>query len=206
MTTFFLIRHGQKQAIKEDPSLSEVGLIQVKHTAAFLQKIRIHKVFSSPLKRCLETAAIIAQSQGLEVLINKNLRERFNWGDDPSLDFENFLRLWEHSTLHRDFQPKYGDSSKNAGRRLENLINNLNQKYPEKFLTLVAHGGVISDLIRNIFSEKELFEHSIHCPEKLEKNIKEASITILIKKNSKFILKEIGSIKHFPKFLYRKYR
>ena len=39
MTTFYLLRHGVKEAIKGNPPLSELGVTQAKETARFLKKV-----------------------------------------------------------------------------------------------------------------------------------------------------------------------
>jgi probable phosphoglycerate mutase len=57
-----LIRHGlpvrrELDTGRADPELSEAGQAQAHHLAAYLSTERIDAVYSSPLRRALETAA-----------------------------------------------------------------------------------------------------------------------------------------------------
>ncbi len=69
-----LIRHGETEFNRADifrgradPPLNERGLRQARAAAARLAALEMEAVYSSPLKRAMQTAGIIAGSHGLEV-------------------------------------------------------------------------------------------------------------------------------------------
>ncbi|MBI2049596.1 histidine phosphatase family protein [Candidatus Roizmanbacteria bacterium] len=198
MNYFYLIRHAQKQNLKGDPDLSELGIKQVHFTTDYLRKFPIKSIYSSSLLRAKQTAEYIAKSFNLKVIIEKNLNERINWGDDPELSFEEFLKLWERTSLDRKFKPKVGDSSYKAGERLRDVIENISKENDNSHIVLVTHGGIIVDFLRNIFSEGLLRKFKSDFFEEREKLIKECSITIVKKNRSNFFLEELASIDHLP--------
>lgn len=198
MNYCYLVRHGEKNSTKGDPSLSVLGKNQAQLTANYLKKFPIVRIYTSPLKRCWETAEIIAKTLKLSFDIEEDLRERINWGDDPNLSFEEFLKLWEKTSINRDWKPQFGDSSKNAGKRLEQVIKEFSKN--NAHTVFVTSGGIITDFLRNVFSENYLRKFKSDFPEKREKYIKECSITVVRETNSNFELIKLASDDHlsFP--------
>lgn len=78
----FLLRHAESVWNKErrvqgrkDPGLSENGKRQAKATASRLKKEGIEVIYSSGLKRCAQTAGIIALRTGAEVKFRPEIEE-----------------------------------------------------------------------------------------------------------------------------------
>src|SRR5215212_12254254 len=108
--TLYLVRHGENPANlrrefsyrKVDYFLTELGVRQAEQTAAYFASLGgglerdgrgIDAIFSSPLKRALQTAEIIGAATGHEVTVIEEFRE-INCGDfdgAPPTD-----ALWEH--------------------------------------------------------------------------------------------------------------
>lgn len=88
MNRLFLVRHGENLANltlefshrKVDYSLTPRGVLQARQTAAYFRDQQIQAIYSSPLKRALETARIIAEPLGLPVTPKEAFRE-VNVGD-----------------------------------------------------------------------------------------------------------------------------
>src|SRR3989339_809422 len=196
MNTFYLIRHGQKVVETGDPGLTELGKEQVEKTAEFLRDKNISKIYSSTYKRTRETAEIINKTLNVEIIFDDKLRERMNWGSIPNQSLVEFLKEWEYSNFHRDFKPKAGISSLQSGQDALNVISEISASLPDSNIVIITHGGVICDLLRNIFLKNELRKLKQDFPEKLDKLIGECSITTLIKNSNKFSLKEIGAVNH----------
>jgi len=78
-----------------------------------------------------------------------------NWGNIPGQTFEKFLKEWEYSNTHRYFEPEAGVSSVKAGQNALNVILEVSASFPDSNTVIVTHGGVICDLLRNLFSEAE---------------------------------------------------
>lgn len=198
MIRFYLIRHGQKEKIFGDPSLTEIGRKQAEITGQFLKNKNIKSIYSSYFKRTLQTAEIIAKELNLKVQIDETLKERMNWGDKKEETFAQFLKEWRKTDIDRNYQPIQGDSSYNSGKRMEVFIQGVIISSANADIVVVTHGGIIGDFLRNIFPEKEL-------PIIIEKEtqakyieILECSITVFRSEQRKFTLEQVGSIAHLP--------
>jgi broad specificity phosphatase PhoE len=67
-TTYILVRHAEKAtAPAKDPPLTEAGRQRAQRLADDLQGTRLVAVYSSPYQRTRQTAAPVAQAQGLPV-------------------------------------------------------------------------------------------------------------------------------------------
>ena len=196
MNTFYLIRHGLKVSEAGDPGLTELGKEQARKTAEWLKDKNISKIISSTYKRTRETAEIINKTLNVGIKFDDRLRERMNLGSIPNQTLEEFLKKWEYSNLHRDFKPEAGISSSQSGKDAFNVISEISTSLPNSNIAVITHGGVICDLLRNNFSDDELRKLKSDFSEKLDKLIKECSVTTLIKNNNNFSLKEIGVVHH----------
>ena len=78
----FLIRHGQTDSNVEgryqgtlDTSLTETGIEQAIAAKKYLSKVKFSNVYSSPLKRAIQSAEIIADDCGPKISVREDLRE-----------------------------------------------------------------------------------------------------------------------------------
>src|SRR6478672_925857 len=82
-TTVYIVRHGENPANINrefsyrlvDYSLTPKGVRQAEDTARFFRDKQIDAIYSSPLKRAVETAEIIAAPLGLPVALIEEFRE-----------------------------------------------------------------------------------------------------------------------------------
>lgn len=199
MHTFYLIRHGQKYLSAGDPELTELGHQQAAATAEFMAQFPVQNIFASPSLRTQQTAAYFSQALKLPVQINALLRERANWGDDPNQNFEQFLDMWAKTTQDRNFIPKIGDSSVEAGERLEQIVELIRKDSgDDRHVILVSHGGVIGDFLRNIFGDEKLAEmlKVLEYRQPGDYKIKECSITQIEFDHQTPVLKKLASVEH----------
>jgi broad specificity phosphatase PhoE len=79
MARLFLIRHGEPEAAWggaiDDPGLSEAGRKQAEAAAATLSALGELHIISSPMRRCLETAAPYALRRGRTPVIEPRVSE-----------------------------------------------------------------------------------------------------------------------------------
>jgi broad specificity phosphatase PhoE len=86
MLTFYLVRHGTKEAVPFDPPLTKIGIKQAETTADHLKHVPFKKIVASPKLRTKQTAEIIAKQQALSVEFDQRLIERLEWETNQSLD------------------------------------------------------------------------------------------------------------------------
>ncbi len=95
-TEIIFVRHGQTDFNKQrlyfghlDPKLNETGISQLKNTKKLLHKLEknISKVYSSDLKRCVESMKLLEIDAEVEKILTEDLRE-MNFGVLEGKTFE----------------------------------------------------------------------------------------------------------------------
>jgi broad specificity phosphatase PhoE len=135
MSRLYLVRHGENIANitkefsykKVDYSLTDKGIVQAKNIAKYCKKMGFSKIYSSPLKRAIETAEIIASELHEKVEILENFRE-INVGDlegrkdiSGAWDIHNkIVDEW----LNGNYEP-YMPNGENAFELAERFINGI---------------------------------------------------------------------------------
>ena len=101
MTEIILVRHGETDwNVAEvfrgriDVELNETGLKQAELLAGYLSSVRIDAVYSSPLKRALRTAEVIADRKKLEVNIAPGLVD-FDFGNWQGLSHQEVINKYK---------------------------------------------------------------------------------------------------------------
>lgn len=178
----FLIRHGEKLKDKGNVGLSKKGKKQALLTAEYFKQLnfKIDCIISSPEKRAIETANIIAKKLNLVVKKDHLLKERLNYGEIKNQTYKEYVKLCTISSFNRNYILPNGQSSIIAGKRIEKLIKKLS-KTNFKNIILISHGGVIADYLRNIFSENYLKQKNSYFVKKLV--VEPCSITTLLLTN-----------------------
>ena len=161
-TTLILVRHGETAHTKEkrfsgtggaDPSLDADGRAQARATADWLAPLaeEIDAVVSSPLRRTVETAEIIAERLGHQVAIEDGLAEAaFGTWDgltftEVQQQYPDDLDAWLGST---DIAPGGGESFGDADTRVRRTRDRLLAAYPGKSVIAVSHVTPIKLLVR----------------------------------------------------------
>jgi broad specificity phosphatase PhoE len=149
VTLVYLVQHGEKEPLPGDPGLTRRGQEQGRLAGRRLRGLGISALYSSPVRRARETAEGIASVTGLTVRCDARLRERLNW--DGSVPFDAFMDLWARTMRDRDWAPADGESSRQAGMRLQELLSGLADTPGP--VAAVTHGGVTVDLLRNLLGD-----------------------------------------------------
>lgn len=153
-TTVVVVQHGEKERVPGESGLTELGRDQARTAGAALRERDITVVVSSPMRRALETAQLVAEAVGVEVETDERFRERMNW--DGSEPIDSFLEDWHHASTDRDYTPRIGDSSRAAGDRFVSAMTDHAQRRPHQTFVVVAHGGVTTDGLRTIVGDGAL--------------------------------------------------
>lgn len=151
MTTLILARHGETDWNREnrfqghaDPPLNELGRRQSAELADALAAERIARVYTSPLRRASETAAIVARRLGIEVEPLEGLREIDvgSWSgltrEEVATRFPEGYARWLERAPH-GFED--GETYAQLAARVFPAIRELVERHPAETLLVVTHGG-----------------------------------------------------------------
>jgi probable phosphoglycerate mutase len=156
VTTVYFVRHGTHSLLAHTLAgrmpgvrLSEAGQEQSRLLADRLAARSggaIAAVYSSPLERCVETAAPIAARLDLEVQVADALIE-LDFGDWTGRTFESIKGdpLWPLFNTSRSLtRPPNGELMREAQTRIVSFVDEVRQRHgDEAAVVLVSHGDVI---------------------------------------------------------------
>ena len=157
MTEIILARHGETEWNVEevfrgriDIELNETGIKQAELLAEYLSGIKIDAIYSSPLRRALKTAEMIASYHKLDVEIAPGLVD-FDYGEWQSLAhqevkdrYKELYAEWINSP-DRVKMPD-GESLSDVRERALGVVSDVIAKY-EGTVVLVSHRVVNKVLI-----------------------------------------------------------
>jgi broad specificity phosphatase PhoE len=145
MIELVVVRHGETientKGICQGQThgtLSEKGKKQNILLAKELSSLEIHKIYSSPLRRALDTAKEIHQFHDIDLEVRDNLSEWYL----GSLQGKNFPLDFDITKLPDDME--------NAGlvkKRLQKLLNEIKTNHNNETILFVSHGLTIKVLI-----------------------------------------------------------
>ena len=157
MTKLILARHGETVWNVEkiyrgrtDVNLDEVGIKQAELLGKYLSNWKLEAIYSSPLRRALDTANIVARYQKIGVHIAEGFID-FDYGEWQSLPEEEAKRLYPtlhnewHNNPHKVKMPG-GESLEDVRKRAVAIVNDVLPKYQGSIL-LVSHRVVNKVLI-----------------------------------------------------------
>ena len=147
MTKIYFIRHAQsdnKNSDNRNRPLTEKGMVDRKLVTDFLQDKSIDIVLSSTFKRAIDTVKPFAISQGLEIELIEDFREReADWMPDIA-DFYTFAkRQWS------DFSYALPGDENLTDVQTRNIaaFKNVLEKYKDKNIAIGTHGTALSTII-----------------------------------------------------------
>lgn len=158
MTRFILVRHGQTEwnrverfRGRADLSLNETGIRQAEAAAARLKGQQVAVIYSSPLKRALQTADIIARELKLPVQFLEGLID-IDFGSFQGLSAEEarkkdnkLLTMW----LEQPHLVRFpnGESLDIVRQRVLKAVDELAAKHKDQTVILVSHKVVCQVLM-----------------------------------------------------------
>lgn len=151
MTRIVLTRHGHVDGIdpprfrgRADLPLSKRGELQAEALAKRLAELEHPTtIYSSPLGRCLSTAATLGHSWTLEPQSTPSLQD-LDYGDWQGQAHDEVepeqLSLWYTSPDRVRFP--HGEALQDVGLRAANLLRMLAERHPQDTVLLVGHASV----------------------------------------------------------------
>lgn len=155
MTTILIARHGESDWNREhrwqgqaDRPLTERGREQAQALAERLAHVELDTVYSSDLRRALDTASAVAQRQGLDVQVVEDLREVDvgSWSgltrEEAEERFPDGFRRWRAGFPGWDD----GETYEAMADRVLGAVERLGREHGDGQLLVVSHGGPIRAL------------------------------------------------------------
>lgn len=160
-TRLFLVRHGATALSAEDRfagatdvELSAEGRAQAERLARRLADDRIGAVYCSPLRRTLDTAALLAQPHGLTTVAKDGLREitHGRWEglsrSEVEARFPGEYAAWEEDPF--TFAPEGGESGLNVMARALPVIREIVVGHAGENVIVVSHKATLRLVISSL--------------------------------------------------------
>jgi broad specificity phosphatase PhoE len=149
-TELILIRHGYTVRVKGDyihAPLTPVGRQQAAQTGQYLfsDKQPFDGLYTSPLRRAQETAAIIASKINISPLVKKGIRE-VEGLEVPALALYEFASIFDPVEDYLDDRAGKTIRWPIKGRVSESLMEIITT-HPNQRAVVVTHSGVISSIL-----------------------------------------------------------
>ncbi len=160
-TRIFLIRHGATVLTAEDRfagatdvELSDEGREQARRLGQRLSTEKVAAVYASPLARTVETASLIAQPHGLEVVTRDGLREisHGRWEQmtrrEVEEKFPEEAAAWNEDPY--TFAPVGGESGLAVTARSLPVLLEIVRAHPSETAIVVSHKATIRLLLSSL--------------------------------------------------------
>lgn len=144
----YYVRHGQTdwnlakkmQGGQTERNLNETGIEQANETKRRLKNIKYDIVIRSPMNRAKETTEIIIEGKDIPIIIDERLRERkLGELEGNPITPECEKKIWDYN-LNIDL--KGGETLLEFEKRIIDCIKDIKEKYNDKTVLIIAHGGV----------------------------------------------------------------
>jgi phosphoserine phosphatase len=146
----FLVRHGEtnfnvegKITGQKESALTAKGILQAEKIGAYFEKIPLHKVYSSDLKRAIETAKKISPK-----IQKTSLLRELNFGNAEGKKTSQVKNIFSSGNMKAKY-PK-GESLEELKNRLKQFLTQINT---HKVNVIVAHEGT-NKMLKSILINK----------------------------------------------------
>jgi probable phosphoglycerate mutase len=179
MSLIIFMRHGQAyNNVKRllvgrnlESHLTELGRKQVKQSSELLKTIPIHKIYSSPVIRTVETSEIASATLGLDYTLDERLFE-IELGKLVGLYYDDVLSA--HGDLFAKFYSDNDDENSllefevesfgSVRERIRNLLKELAGKHVDENILLISHLDPIKAAISLAMNIKPSSVYSVQVP------------------------------------------
>lgn len=153
----YIVRHGETDSNKAkkvqgqriDEALNSEGIRQSEELTSNIDK-DFDVIFTSPLRRAVQTAEILAKEIEAPVIEKTDIIER-DYGSLSGKTWEEMFEFGEGKInfkkedyeLGYDYRPYGGECAEDTKKRLLKFIEELKKDYSNKKVLIVAHGGIL---------------------------------------------------------------
>jgi probable phosphoglycerate mutase len=153
MRELLLARHGQtdwnlahRVQGHTDTPLNAVGRAQARTLADSLAAPSLVAVYSSDLSRAYETAIAVARVHGLEVTVDRDLREK-NFGSWEGLTDTEIADRFPDAVRGRWGD---GETTEEVAERAVAAIERIRRRHPVGRVLVVSHGGALRAILDHL--------------------------------------------------------
>ena len=151
-----LIRHAlpERRELVDgpaDPELAAAGRAQAEHLAAYLASEQLHAIYSSPMRRAMETAAALAEQQRLPVVVEDDVAE-WDRHSNEYVPVEELKRTKEPrwKQLLDGVWPGRETNPAEFQVIVVEAIERIVDAHPAQRVAVVCHGGVINAYLGHV--------------------------------------------------------
>jgi broad specificity phosphatase PhoE len=165
-----LIRHGLplrteptggKRTSVPDPDLSPVGQDQAIRLADWIAYSPITQIYSSPLRRAIQTVQPLSETLGLPIVVEPELRE-IDFGEDSYIPIEDLMPGDARWAFWRDVMADQGSELIMTFRkRVGVAVRDLVARHPGETVAAACHGGVINAALAEVLGTARTFAFEI---------------------------------------------
>lgn len=154
-----LVRHGQtdwnpigRVMGHLDIPINKTGVEQSEHLMEWLKNVELHAIYSSPIKRALQTAQIIAKGKnGLKVIEEQGVAE-IDYGEWVGITFEEVGQKFKREHENYRFSPSKmkipgGERVRDVQKRAVAAIERIRKKHEGERVLVVSHADVIKAIL-----------------------------------------------------------
>lgn len=152
-----IIRHALPQRVENvgtpaDPSLSDVGHRQAKALAAWLREEGLDALYTSPLRRAVETAAPVAEVIGIDAVVEEDVAE-YDRHADAYIPIEELKASgdprWQEM-IEGDYFAGADESGEEFQGRVVAAMDRIVAANPSRTAAVVCHGGVMNAYVGHV--------------------------------------------------------
>lgn len=200
-----LVRHGEQVLSRElsaaetiDPPLSELGERQVVAVAERLAGSHVDAVYSSPLRRALDTGTAIAAQHGLTPHLCPDLTEYEPWQKFPAdrspfetLPHEEIARIFRDHIRTRRFDVfPYAEDPVAFRARVLAAIGRIVDAHLGERVVITCHGGVVNAALAD----------ALHSEMDMPVRVHHTSLTVLRAADTRRAVQSVNDFTHVLPF------
>lgn len=155
-TDWNLVHRCQGQLMDPPVSLNAEGIEQAKNTGEILVDMNLDIIFSSDLHRAKETAEVVADINGLNIIYDERLLET-NFGDIQGFlpDEQKDIDGYEGDVYFIDYDHRFpnGECVNDVKKRAFECLKEIALSYDYYNVGIATHGGVIGNIRSDVSGE-----------------------------------------------------
>ena len=146
-----MVRHGHPVRVEDadgpaDPELSDLGWEQAHHLADWYAKEQIDAVYTSPLRRAIQTAQPLAEALGVEAVVDDELAE-FDRDAHFYIHYEE-LKATKDPRFRQMVEGRWGEDEEvdpdTFRQVVVTAVERLIDAHAGQRIAAVCHGGVVN--------------------------------------------------------------